>query len=154
MRIAFDIGGVISKYPDVFRALIEALVSSKNIEVFIISDMHPVAKIEDMLMRNGYSPLHHSMSVHSADYKAHGELCKAVLCAELGIDLLIDDFPGYVCLPGKPMVRLLVMPDPRLPYYADLWQTDGSEGDFGRRNPPGSKNPPEDRGKKTSGGAP
>ena len=30
-------------------------------------------------------------------------------------------------------VRLLVMPHPTEPYYHDDWETDGSEGKFGRR---------------------
>jgi len=53
-------------------------------------------------------------------------------CKELGIDILIDDFIGYVAVEGAP-VRLLVMPDATKPYYDPNWKTDGSEGDFGRR---------------------
>ena len=53
------------------------------------------------------------------------------MCEQLGIDILVDDFPGYVA-DGK-HVGLLVMPNPREPYYHDSWRTDGSEGDFGRR---------------------
>src|SRR5947207_14729774 len=63
--------------------------------------------------------------VRSADYKTHGEMCKAALCEQLGIDILIADFPGYVAA-GK-HVGLLVMPNPREPYYHDSWKTDGSE---------------------------
>lgn len=144
MKVAFDVGGCLSKYPDIFRPLIKTLLHCGiDVHVCYISDMHPVEKIEDMLRRNDF-PFTRPM-VHSADYTTHGEMCKAVLCEELGIDILVDDFPGYVATPGKPPVRLLVMPDPSLPYYADSWKTDGSEGNFGRRNPPGSKKPPEDR---------
>lgn len=147
MKIAFDVGGVLSKHPAVFFALIETLSQgerailaqgySGGVEVHIISDMHPKEKITEMLRMNGYN-IHHER-VHSADYKTHGELCKQVLCDELGIDLLIDDFPGYVAT-GK-HVRLLVMPDPHTDYYHADWKTDGSEGNFGRRNPPESKGP-------------
>jgi hypothetical protein len=143
MRIAFDIGGVLSKYPDVFRPLLSVLHETE-VKVWVISDMHPVEKVIDWLDRNRMTC--YRDRVRSADYQTHGENCKAILCEELGIDILIDDHMGYLAQIGSPRVRLLVMPDPSLPYYADSWKTDGSEGDFGRRrNPPGSKRPPEDR---------
>lgn len=132
MRIAFDVGGVLSKYPHVFGPLLETLHFSKTCEVYIISDMHPEQKIIDMLELNAIWFYKHR--VHSADYQKHGEMCKAVLCKKLGIDLLIDDFPGYVA-EGE-HVRLLLMPQPREPYYHDDWKTDGSEGSFGRRKRP------------------
>lgn len=137
MRIALDVGGVLSKYPDVFRRLLQLFHykgSGWGVECWIISDMHPESKIVDMLERNGM--LFYKDRVRSADYATHGERCKAVLCQELGIDILIDDFPGYLAVPGMPLVRLLVMPDPDRPYYDDNWQTDGSEGSFGRRTRP------------------
>ena len=135
MRIAFDVGGVLSKYPSVFRPLLEVLHyhgNAEGIEVWIISDMHPEQKIIDMLELNGVAFYKHR--VRSADYHTHGEMCKAVLCKELRIDLLIDDFPGYVAAGDH--VRLLVMPHPTEPYYHDEWKTDGSEGAFGRRMRP------------------
>ncbi len=144
LRIAFDVGGVLSKRPDVFRPLLRALegADGDGIEVWIISDMHPVEKIIDLLELNHMPcPLG---QVRSADYKRHGEMCKAVLCEELGIDILVDDFPGYVAT-GR-HVRLLVMPSPHEPYYHDDWKTDGSEGNFGRRNPPESKGPGRPKG--------
>lgn len=138
MKIAFDVGGVLSKCPEIFRPLIKVIRAGngschggEHVELHVISDMHPKEKILDMLRRNDM-PFDASR-IHSADYVTHGENCKAVLCEELGIDLLIDDFPGYVAQIGSPRVRLLVMPDPSRPYYDDTWQTDGSEGDFGRR---------------------
>lgn len=143
IRVAFDIGGVLSKYPDTFRPLVAVLLASEAVEVWIISDMKPHAKAVAFCHDNGF--MVPSMRVVCADYQTHGEECKAVACEQIGIDVLIDDFPGYVATFGKPPVRLLVMPDPRLDYYAAEWVTDGSEGNFGRRNPPGSKKPPEDR---------
>jgi hypothetical protein len=128
MKIAFDVGGVLSKYPAVFRGMIEVLLAG-GADVYIISDMHPERKIWEMLTLNGIKI--GRAAVYSADFKTHGEMCKAILCESLGIDLLVDDFPGYVAH-GK-HVRLLVMPDPHEPYYCDSWKTDGSEGDFGRR---------------------
>lgn len=127
MKIAFDIGGVISKYPDVFRPLVN--ISSPSIEVFIITDMHDKDRVLEMLRINGF--LVSPQNVFCSDFYAYGELCKSVLCKDLGIDILIDDFPGYLGC-GK-HVRLLAMPDPVEPYYHDNWKTDGSEGDFGRR---------------------
>lgn len=136
MKIAFDVGGVLSKYPDILRPLLDLLCfrgfdPRYGIETHVISDMHPREKIEAMLRLNGIDV--RPENIHSADYATHGENCKAVLCEELGIDILIDDFPGYVAQIGSPRLRLLVMPDPSQPYYADEWKTDGSEGAFGRR---------------------
>lgn len=127
MKIALDIGGVISKYPTAFKMLI----ALPAVEVHIISDIHPVEKIISMLALNDIfmSP----GRVHSADYITHGENCKAVLCAQLGITFMVDDFMAYVADPVPGTVRLLVMPDTSLPYYAGEWKTDGTEGDFGRR---------------------
>jgi hypothetical protein len=128
VRIGLDVGGVISKYPDVFRRLLLAFDRAEGIEVWIISDMHPEKTIIEMMELNEIP--FSKQRVRSADYKAHWEMCEAVLCEQLGIDILINDFPGYVAV-GK-HVRLLVMPNPREPYYHDSWKTNGSEGNFGR----------------------
>ncbi|MEK6860594.1 MAG: hypothetical protein AABY07_01365 [Nanoarchaeota archaeon] len=52
MRISFDIGGVISKYPEIFKKIIEALYYSDGIDVYILTDMHDRVQIEDQLKRN------------------------------------------------------------------------------------------------------
>lgn len=129
LRVAFDVGGVLSKYPTEMHSLAALWLGC---EIYVISDMHPKEKILAMLEANGFGFVEEGR-VLSADYQAHGEACKAVLCEELEIDILIDDFIGYVACPGKPPIRLLLMPDASRPYYADTWVTDGSEGDFGRR---------------------
>lgn len=135
LKIAFDIGGVLSKYPDQFRKLVSKLqesgpsVGSSPIEVHVISDMHDLDKMHQMLADNGF--FFERGKVHSADYKEHGEFCKTHLCQQLGIDILIDDFIGYVA--EGDFIRLLAMPNASMPYYHDTWKTDGSEGDFGRR---------------------
>lgn len=131
MKIAFDVGGVLSKYPHVLRPWIEDMLFKSVADIYVISDMHPKEKIVSMLKLNGFDFLG---NVYSADYKAHGEKCKAVLCKELGIDILVDDFMGY--LTDGDHLRLLVMPNTLEPYYHDSWKTDGSEGDFGRRTKP------------------
>jgi hypothetical protein len=131
VRVGFDVGGVLSKYPEILVPIVAALAASQRVEVHVLSDMHPLAKILDMLGRNGIDVP--AERVHSCDYATHGETCKAVKAREIGLDVLLDDFPGYVATPGAPALRLLAMPDPERPYYADDWKTDGSEGDFGRR---------------------
>lgn len=136
MKIAFDIGGVLSKYPDILRPLVKLLCfrgpdPAYDIETFVISDMKPHAKAVAFCHDNGFDVP--ADRIICADYDTHGENCKAIACEGLGIDILMDDFPGYVAQIGSPRVRLLVMPDPSLPYYDDSWKTDGSEGNFGRR---------------------
>ena len=128
LKIAFDVGGVLSKYPQIFGPLVQILEAG-GATVFVVSDMHPAEKILDMLGRNGISVP--PERVISADYESYQELCKTKVCESLGIDILVDDFIGYVAA-GK-HIRLLVMPNPEEPYYYDDWRTDGSEGDFGRR---------------------
>jgi len=144
LKIAFDIGGVISKYPDVFRHLAMKLAISdtligptadthnsvgSSVEIYVISDMHDVDLMHSMLARNGFYLA--KSQIFSADYETYGEYCKTKLCEELGIDILIDDFVGY--LAEGSFVRLLVMPNARQPYYHDTWKTIGDEDAFGRR---------------------
>lgn len=129
MRVAFDIGGVLSKYPDIFRDLIKRMVRA-GVDVFVITDMHDMDQIEGMLTLNGFESL--LPFTHSADYDTHGEGCKAELLRELKIDLFFDDFIGYVTAGGCP-VRCLVMPDASRPYYHDSWKGVPGEPEFGRR---------------------
>jgi hypothetical protein len=135
VKIAFDVGGVLSKYPRHFTRLMEALRDAGH-ELHVISDMHPREKILEALRRNGFllTGLVAEGSVHSADYANYGEACKAALCRDLGIDALVDDFPGYLVWPwpGPAPLRLLVQPDPYRPYWSALWGTD-DEQEFGRR---------------------
>jgi hypothetical protein len=128
-RISFDIGGVLSKYPTIFLPMVKALIAG-GAEVHVITDMHDREKTLNTLAMNGFDCIPPER-VHNANYAEHGELCKAVLLKRLGIDVHLDDFPGYLA-EGCP-VRLQVLPDPREPYYHDEWKTDGSEGNFGRR---------------------
>lgn len=147
LRVGLDIGGAASKYPDVFRRLAAALEAG-GAEAWAISDMER-EKALDMLRRNGI-PVPQERVVQ-ADYAEHGERCKQVVCERLGIDIMVDDHAGYLASGGH--VRLLVMPDPDRPYYADEWRTDGAEGGFGRskgfvaRHAPGSN---EESAKKSS----
>jgi hypothetical protein len=130
LKVAFDIGGVISKYPEFFIPLIKTLHASPDFEVHIITDMHVRGTTLTLLEMNDLGFIPHER-VHNSDYQAYGELCKSVVLQEQGIDMFYDDFPGYLT-EGCPL-RLQVLADPRRPYFHDDWKTDGSEGNFGRR---------------------
>lgn len=131
VRIGFDIGGILSKYPDILRPVVAALLAAPDVEVYVLSDMHPHTKCVAFVHDNGF-PVPPER-IHSCDYSEHGEECKAVKSREIGLDILVDDFPGYVGTVGAPALRLLSMPDPTRDYYHETWKTDGSEGNFGRR---------------------
>lgn len=128
LKVSFDIGGVLSKYPNVFRPIIEALQLG-GIEVFVITDMHDHAQSVKFVQGNGFNiPADHILN---SDYATHGENCKAITIEKNHIDVHVDDFPGY-CAHTK-CVSLFVWPNPEQAYYADDFKTDGSEGEFGRR---------------------
>lgn len=131
LKVAFDIGGVLSKYPEIFRPILLALQAG-GIECYIITDMLSKEDAVRAISTNGFGFIKRA-NVYCADYEAHGELCKAVLLKELGVSLYIDDHPGY--LTENCPVRLLLLPDPNLPYYADEWQTHNQEEKFGRIRP-------------------
>lgn len=130
MKIAFDIGGVISKYPETFHWLMTSL--AVNMELYIITDMHDKLEVMKMLCDNNVEVSENR--VYCADYAKHGDMCKAVLLKELGIDIFIDDFLAYTSWDsslGPAPIRLLVAPDPFQPYWSDSWKCEGA--DFGRR---------------------
>jgi len=132
MNIAFDIGGVISKYPDVLKKLMSKLMDT-NCEIYIITDMHDKKHVNSILQTNGiYLPLDH---IHCADYNKYGDMCKAILLRDLKIDLMFDDFIGYLGWDstfGDAPIRLLVMPDSFKPYWHTDWKTN-DDLEFGRR---------------------
>jgi len=132
IKFGLDIGGVISKHPEFFRTFMECCPNSK-IEFFIITDMHDKTEVMKMLNDNNI-PINED-HVYCADYAKYGEMCKAILLKELGIDVFVDDFIGYAdawdSSLGPSPVRLLLMPDPYKPYWSDNWKCDGA--DFGRR---------------------
>lgn len=126
MRIAFDIGGVISKHPSLFRQLMRDLIDAGN-TVIVLTDMSPCERVEALLALNDipYDQL------VLADHGSYGEMCKDVALREHRIDAVVDDHMGYVIGRGAP-VRLLLMPDASLPYYNGEWRTLGDEPSFGR----------------------
>ena len=131
LRIAFDIGGVLSKHPAAFKAFLVAL--HQYHDLYVITDMHPKEKVVETLRRNGFLGMFKSDRILVSDYETHGDACKAVLLREHNIDVFFDDHPGYLVWPwaGPAPIRLRIEPDPYLPYWADEWCCDG--GDFGRR---------------------
>lgn len=153
MKIGFDIGGVISKYPEQFKNLISGMLLRN---IYIITDMHPKEEVCKVLIANGlystyesnglaaqtkseyhgsfYTGIVHPDNVYCADYEKHGNLAKAILIKELALDMFIDDFDGYLQWDsslGPQPILLKVAPDAFKPYWHDSWKTDG--GEFGRR---------------------
>ena len=129
-RVAFDIGGVLSKFPDILRPIAQALIDG-GVDVYVITDMHDHAQVVATLRDNGFGFIPPDR-VHCADYATHGEGCKAELLRELAIDMILDDHPGYVAVQGCP-IRCLVMPDAERPYWHEDWKASDGASDFGRR---------------------
>ncbi len=132
MKIGFDIGGVLSKYPDEFRRLMISL-SYENHDLYIITDMHPAESVLDVLVKNDFNLISPN-DIYSANYEKYGNMAKAILIKELGLDIFIDDFEGYLQWDsslGSQPILLKVQPDAFKPYWADTWKCDG--GEFGRR---------------------
>lgn len=134
MKIAFDIGGVLCKYPNEFRKMLHAL-SVGDVEVHVITDQHDRDYTLKQLQDNGFGFIPPER-VHNSDYAKYGEMCKAVVMKRVGIDMLIDDFPGYMTWDyrlGTPPIRLQIQSDPYKPYWSDQWITRPEDGEFGRR---------------------
>lgn len=149
MNIAFDIGGVISKYPGQFAEIAYAVLRYdperindpldcyyRGNQAYVITDMHPKEQVIETLKLNHLCPNpFREDRIYCADYATHGEFCKAILCKQLGIHVFIDDFGGYLQWDnsfGPAPLRLLVMPDGFKPYWAPDWKTK-DDSDFGRR---------------------
>lgn len=130
LRVSFDIGGVLSKYPRIFRPMVEALQKG-GAEVYVLTDIHKHEESVQLVQGNGYDIP--ADSILNSDYETHGEDCKAVLIKERWIDLHIDDFPGYCA--HTECVSLFVWPNPNEPYYHDEFNDFLPEGanQFGRR---------------------
>lgn len=113
IKIGFDIGGVLSKYPEVFRPLLEALNAHPAFEVHVLTDVPPPRAVA-LVQRNGYNvPVER---IHSCDLKTHGHNCKAKKTEELGIDVMFDDHLPYLGNMGK--LRFHVLPENTRPFFA------------------------------------
>ena len=130
MRVAFDIGGVLSKYPSHFRKMVDLFLGS-GVEVFVITDMQEREEILETLALNGFGSIPPD-NVRAADYATHGEGCKAEVLRELKVDVFFDDFLGYLVLPDD-TIRCLMLPDPFKPYWTDTWKMPKGSPEFGRR---------------------
>lgn len=132
MKISVDIGGVLSAYPQEMQALLSSLVRDHH-KIYVITDMHDREEVLTQLRDNGFGWIYPEC-VYIADYATYGEMCKPVLLRALGIEMHIDDFPGYLVWDsslGPAPLRLLVSPDAFRPYWHPDWKCEG--GDFGRR---------------------
>ena len=137
IKAAFDIGGVLSKYPSEMRTVMEAFHNSGTVEVWVITDMHDREDTLKQLRDNGFGFIPEERVLNS-DYARYGDFCKAMLLKQHGIGMLVDDFGGYVAWDsqlGPAPIRLQVMPDPFRPYWHDTWR-ENSGCDFGRRVSP------------------
>jgi hypothetical protein len=122
IKVAFDIGGVLSRHTEVLRKMAEVFWSATDIfETHVLTDISK-KKAMQMLMNNGLAHLFgpDGERVHYADYAKYGDNCKSVVLKEVGIDILFDDHMRY--LMDTPALGLLVMPRPSLPYYSDQWK--------------------------------
>jgi hypothetical protein len=132
VKLAIDIGGVLSKYPYAIKSLIVAVSrSGRGDSVYILTDMKRDDAIKLLEVNSIVPRLVPPEHVLCADYDRHGDAAKAVLMREHQVDVLIDDHMGYLVWPWASIapLRLAVMPDPRRPYNCNSWIT---EGDFGR----------------------
>lgn len=116
LKISFDIGGVLSKNPALFREMMRVLEAG-GAEVYVLTDIPDPERAHALLAKNGFDVKHGR--ILCADWNAHGDMCKAVLAQEHGIQLHIDDFPGYSAGVGTVdgCVSLFTWPDPHAPYY-------------------------------------
>ena len=112
IRVGFDIGGVLSKYPEVFKPMIEALNAHPAFEVHVLTDV-PAPRSIELVHKNGYQVP--AERIHTANYPLHGSNCKARKVEELGLALLIDDHLPY--LENVKAMRLHVMPDSSKPFF-------------------------------------
>jgi hypothetical protein len=134
VKVAFDIGGLISRYPNMMKELMSSLIRGGS-EVFILTDMNPrdalAACRENGLMGFiGHKGIPKSMDVEhdwsireswilSADWSRHGDLCKSELMELYEIDILIDDRPDYAA--SGDFIGLVLSPRPDVPYYSPEW---------------------------------
>lgn len=135
LRIAFDIGGVLSRYPDFFRRLVRKLIDNDGfgepvVDVYILTDMHPKEMVIETLRLNKFLPeAENSLwwwnipenRILVADYKKYGEGCKAELLREHEIDLCFDDHLGYLMLGDT--IRFLLVPNAAHAYYHPSWKS-------------------------------
>lgn len=117
VKMAFDIGGVLSRYPKTMASLVQALHRG-GIELYVVTDMKKDIALQT-LRDNNFLQWFDEDHVLSADWSTHGDLCKTVLCEEHGIQILVDDRPDYVAQGA--FVGLALSPRPHQAYYHLSW---------------------------------
>ncbi len=118
-KIGFDIGGVLSAYPEQFKTLINALEQSPHFQVYYITDM-PRATAEELLTLNEIQ--HNPERLLCADWNSHQNECKTRLANEVGLDFLVDDHLAYL-IGETNALGLLVVPKSKQPYNHQEWKT-------------------------------
>lgn len=116
LKIAFDIGGVITKFPEICYTLISSLKS--HFDIYIVTDI-PRETAVKLCEKNGLFKLIPSENLVSADWNQFGDRCKSMVYKDLGIDVAIDDRPDYIY--EGVTLGLYTMPRPDLPYYDKSW---------------------------------
>lgn len=116
MKVAFDIGGVISRYPFEMKKLMLSLIKG-GVEVCIMTDMN-AEDARNAVLENGLDFIP-TDQIYSCDWSRHGDLCKSKMIESLGVDILIDDRPDY-CAAGD-FIGLVLSPRPDKNYYHDTW---------------------------------
>lgn len=114
LKISFDIGGVITKFPEEFKTLIHILNQSDLVEIYVITDIPEKVTVLEILKKQGLDRLFDYVNIISADYSKYGESCKAKVMKELGINIHIDDHMPY--LVEGCTIGLFVVPRIDIPY--------------------------------------
>lgn len=126
LKISFGIGGVITKYPNEMRMLIDALSESDSVEVYIISDLTKEHPTQKLLQRNGIEiPVERILLADRAKY---GEKCISKVVQDNNIDIHMDANPAY-CDNTKG-INFFLWPNTNIPYFSPDFKSKG----FDRRN--------------------
>ncbi len=136
LTIAFDIGGVISRYPEKMKQLMAVLIKGGAL-VYILTDMNPVDALaavranglmhligHDRLLSDPYFQSARNRYILSANWSRDGDLCKTRIMEDEGIDFLIDDRPDYAA--KGDFIGLVLSPRPDVPYYHESWSNTGT----------------------------
>lgn len=119
MIISFDIGGVLTRYPDIVRSLMERLRAVPGCTIYLLTDMPASMAPQAVADTYGvYEGIHYD-AILCGDWNTHGEQCKAVLIREYGIQVHFDDYPAY-CVTDSDCMTLFVWPRPDKPYRAEV----------------------------------
>ncbi len=120
LKVAFDLGGLISRYPGEMKTLMACLIRS-GAEVFILTDMNHIDARRAITENNlgGFISADWSKHILSADWSKHGDLCKTILMEMHKINILIDDRPNYAAIGN--FIGLVLSPRPHVPYYHNTW---------------------------------